>query len=227
MGYDASCTLRFDGKTARGTAWLEHKDLVFRGPIRLAIPLSQIVSAAANDGCLRVRFGERTAEFEIGIAAKKWADRIQNPPSRLDKLGVKAGMRVWITGAIEEGFQKELEGRGATVMRRVPAASRGDVDLIFYPADRRAALARLAELATNLKPDGALWVVRPKGIREITEGDTMAAGKRAGLVDVKVVSFSDTLTAEKFMIPVARRAAHVRSSPSPRKRESSSSRDRS
>ena len=33
----------------------------------------------------------------------------------------------------------------------------------------------------------------------------MAAGKRAGLVDVKVVSFSDTLTAEKFVIPVAKR----------------------
>ena len=32
----------------------------------------------------------------------------------------------------------------------------------------------------------------------------MAAGKRAGLVDVKVVSFSETLTAEKFVIPVAR-----------------------
>ena len=33
----------------------------------------------------------------------------------------------------------------------------------------------------------------------------MAAGKRAGLVDVKVVSFSETLTAEKFVIPVAKR----------------------
>lgn len=30
----------------------------------------------------------------------------------------------------------------------------------------------------------------------------MAAGKAAGLVDVKVVSFSPTHTAEKFVIPV-------------------------
>jgi hypothetical protein len=36
----------------------------------------------------------------------------------------------------------------------------------------------------------------------------MRAGQTAGLVDVKVVSFSDTLTAEKFVIPVAKRAAH-------------------
>ena len=33
----------------------------------------------------------------------------------------------------------------------------------------------------------------------------MAAGKAAGLVDVKVVKFSETHTAEKFVIPVARR----------------------
>ena len=33
----------------------------------------------------------------------------------------------------------------------------------------------------------------------------MAAGKAAGLVDVKVVAFSATHTAEKFVIPVAKR----------------------
>ena len=33
----------------------------------------------------------------------------------------------------------------------------------------------------------------------------MAAGKRAGLVDVKVVSYSDTHSAEKYVIPVANR----------------------
>ena len=46
---------------------------------------------------------------------------------------------------------------------------------------------------------------RPKARKDITEAETMAAGKRAGLVDVKVVSFSDTHTAEKFVIPVAKR----------------------
>jgi hypothetical protein len=33
----------------------------------------------------------------------------------------------------------------------------------------------------------------------------MAAGKAAGLVDVKVVSFSSTHTAEKFVIPISKR----------------------
>ena len=47
--------------------------------------------------------------------------------------------------------------------------------------------------------------VRRKGRKDLTEGDVRAAGKAAGLVDVKVVRFSDTHTAEKFVIPVADR----------------------
>jgi len=39
----------------------------------------------------------------------------------------------------------------------------------------------------------------------ITERDVMEAAKAAGLVDVKVARFSETLTAEKLVIPVAQR----------------------
>ena len=56
-----------------------------------------------------------------------------------------------------------------------------------------------------MKPNGALWVIRPKGRPEISERAVMDAGKAAGLVDVKVVSFSETHTAEKFVIPLAAR----------------------
>ena len=37
------------------------------------------------------------------------------------------------------------------------------------------------------------------------QADVLNAGKAAGLVDVKVVRFSETHTAEKLVIPVARR----------------------
>ena len=64
---------------------------------------------------------------------------------------------------------------------------------------------RLHALREALADSGAVWVVRPKGRSEITQAAVMAAGKAAGLVDVKVVKFSETHTAEKFVIPVARR----------------------
>jgi hypothetical protein len=204
MGYDASCKLTIDGKTSRGTAWLEHKELVFRGPTRLAIPLATITSARAQNGTLHVRFGKRTADFAIGAAAPKWASRIMNPPSRLDKLGIKSGMSIALIGIGDSTLASEVEQRGAKVFTGAPRAGRV-VDVIFYEANDRTALDRLAALRGLIQPAGAVWVVRPKGRPEITEAETMAAGKRAGFVDVKVVSFSDTHTAEKFVIPVAQR----------------------
>ncbi len=71
-------------------------------------------------------------------------------------------------------------------------------------SDGRCSIAS-SNLKKSLKPDGALWVIRPKGSAAISESEVMSAGKRAGLVDVKVVSFSATHTAEKFVIPRADR----------------------
>ena len=41
--------------------------------------------------------------------------------------------------------------------------------------------------------------------KEISEAEPLAEGKRAGLLGVKVVSVSETHTAEKFVIPGAKR----------------------
>jgi hypothetical protein len=198
MGYEAPCTLRLGREEAKGRAVLEHHDLIFRGPTRLAIPLKTIASAVANDGSLIVRFGKTTAIFDIGTVAGRWADRITNPPSRLDKLGVKAGVTAWIVGERHDDLVRDLESRSARLVRVAPV---GGLDLVFFGAPRRAMLDRLRVLKRSLKPNGALWVIRPKGSAAISETEVMAAGKKAGLVDVKVVSFSETHTAEKFVIP--------------------------
>jgi len=208
MGYEADCTLHLDGTSSKGVARLEHKDLVFRGGVKLAIPLEDITAATAQDGVLRVRFGNRQAALEIGAPAEKWAARIANPPSRLDKLGVKPGMRVAAPRLPDPTFGNELQRRGAVV---VPVSRKAaGLDLLFYSAEDRRSLEQLARLRESIQPDGAIWIVRPKGSKAITEAETMAAGKRAGLVDVKVVSFSETHTAEKFVIPVSDRPKAAR-----------------
>src|SRR4029453_13496694 len=102
------CTLKYEGKTSKGTAWLEHKDLVFRGPVRVSIPLSSITSATARDGTLHVRFGDERAELTIGDQAEKWARRITNPPSRLDKLGLKDGMAIAAVNIGDAAFLEEV-----------------------------------------------------------------------------------------------------------------------
>ena len=218
MGYEAACTIRFEGQTARGTAWLEHKDLVFRGPFRLAMPLSEISDAHAEADTLVVRFAGRRADLEIGaVAAARWAKRISNPPSRIDKLGIKSGMRVALVNLRDDELRAEIERVGATVMSRAT----GGADAVFLGAQTAKDLERLESAADWLQPAGAVWVVRRKGDPQVSERASMAAGKKAGLVDVKVVSFSETHTAEKYVIPVAKRPPAARpSTPAPRTRGS-------
>ncbi len=202
MGADADCTLHMDGRATRGTALLEQHDLIFRGPFRLAIPLKDIQSASAAGGSLAIRFGARTATFDLGAQAARWADKIMNPPSRADKLGLKPGLTVLLAGVPDPAFRADLERRDLKVVTKAPS---GGADVVFFGADRPSALNHLERLRLAIKPNGAIWVVRPKGKGGVTESAVMAAGKQAGLVDVKVVSFSDTHTAEKFVIPVAKR----------------------
>jgi hypothetical protein len=75
--------------------------------------------------------------------------------------------------------------------------------IVFYAAERRADLKRMAKLAPDGK--GALWVIYPKGSAAIREIEVIEAGRAAGLKDVKVASFSATHTALKFVVPVERR----------------------
>jgi hypothetical protein len=204
MGAEAECDVRFKGKTASGKARLETEVLQFRGgELRLSIPFKQMSKVAASGGTLKVTFADGTAAFDLGAAAAKWADKIQHPPSRLKKIGAASDWRVSALGVSDEAFLKELEAAVAhlSVGRVVK-----DSDAIFFEATKAAELSSLGKLKLSLKPNGAIWIIRPKGRPEISEQATMAAGKAAGLVDVKVVGFSATHTAEKFVIPVAARA---------------------
>jgi len=207
MGAEATCTAKFNGKAASGRCRLETEVLEFRGgDLRLSIPFKQMSKVTARDGTLSVTFPDGTASFDLGTAAPKWSDRIQHPPSRLQKIGVKPQWRVSAIGVDDETFLKELEGAVAHLsIGRVIKGS----DAIFFGLQKEAALARLEKLKASIKPDGALWIIRPKGRTGISEQATMAAGKAAGLVDVKVVAFSQTHTAEKFVIPLARRPGAV------------------
>ena len=125
--------------------------------------------------------------------------------SRIEKLGVKAGSDVLLLGIERDKvFVKELKTVGASIR----TSGTKPADVIFATFGHRDDLRRLAPLVSRLKADGALWTLRPKGSKDLTESEIMRAGQGAGLVDVKVVSFSDVLTAEKFVIPVAKRHAH-------------------
>jgi hypothetical protein len=209
MGLESACLATLGRQRSPGRALLETTELVFRGDFRARVPLSEIEAVAVAGATLTVRWRGGVLALELGAAAPRWADKIRNPPSRLDKLGVKPGARVAVVGRFDfdVGFDDELRARGAVVTAGAP---KSPVDLLFYAPTTRADLDRVAALGKRLEPAGALWIVRPKGKdTAVTETDTRRAGLAAGLVDVKVAAFSTTHTAEKFVIPIAKRNARA------------------
>jgi hypothetical protein len=125
--------------------------------------------------------------------------------SRVEKLGIKPGADVLLLGIEDDvAFVEELRGAGAVIR----TAGSQQADMIFATFHHRDALRRLPRLVPRMRADGVLWTLRPKGSKDLTEAEMMRAGQAAGLVDVKVVSFSERLTAEKFVVPIARRRSH-------------------
>ena len=119
-----------------------------------------------------------------------------------EKLGIKPGQRIAVLGVEDAEFQRDLEAI-------VPDYSRGnrvaDADLIFFSAEAKEDLSKLKSLARSICKSGGIWVVYPKGQTHIREIDVINAGKSAGITDNKVVRFSATHTALRFVIPLSKR----------------------
>lgn len=128
--------------------------------------------------------------------------KIRYPRSRLDKLGVKPHSRVSVIGLQDSAFLTELRERTSDIATSNP---KRDSDLVFVFMKEPADLAKLVSLRAAIKPNGAIWVLWLKGRKEFREDDVRAAGPGLGLVDVKVVAFSEALSGLKMVIPVAQR----------------------
>jgi hypothetical protein len=203
MGNERKGAVRAGKERHEGKILLETSELIFRGTdYRLKIAFSEMRGLQAANGELRVATNDGVLTFEVGTAAEKWREKILHPKSRAEKLGVKQGTRVHLLGKFESDFVKELEDAKAQVIRAGTAAN---VDRTFFAADSASALAGIAGLARKMKGAEALWIVYPKGRKDITETDVIAAGRKAGLKDVKVVAFSSTHTALKFLVPLEKR----------------------
>ena len=206
MGLDTRCSATFNDQTSVGRAQLETDHVLFRGDFRVKLALAAITGISIRDGVLSLKSGQGTLALSLGAAVAKWAEKIGSPKSRVEKLGVKPGARVSVIGLDDGAFLDELKTAGADVSRRLRRSS----DQIYMAVESAKDLARFKALLPSLAPDGAIWAIRRKGLADASEAATMAAGKAAGLVDVKVARFSETHTAEKFVRPVATRRPTAR-----------------
>ena len=193
MGKDAQVRATFADGADEGRLQYEAPKLLFRGVRRRVFDGEALKGVRAEGPDLVTADGSR---FALGDQqAARWAEAISNPKGRLDKIGVKPGMRVAILGVADDALAAELAGHDAA-----PVNDLRDLDLLFYAADSAGDLAKVGGLVPALAEKGALWIVSRKGkAATVKDVDVMVAAKAVGLVDNKVVGFSDTLTALRFV----------------------------
>src|SRR5206468_4122581 len=105
-----------------------------------SIRLKEISKVTVRHGALTVTFPEGSASFELGREATRWAEKIQHPPSRLDKIGAKPEWRASAIGVEDTGFLEELEG---TIAHLSIGRVAKDSDAIFFGVNKEAQLSRL------------------------------------------------------------------------------------
>jgi Protein of unknown function (DUF3052) len=126
----------------------------------------------------------------------------------LDKLGVKPGAKVAVVHLDDAQFLSLLRERTSDIVKGKPASP---CDLVFFGAEEPADLKRIKDLKTWIEPNGAIWVVRPKGGRSsLRDTDVIDAGLAAGLVDNKIASFSETQGAMRLVFRLRDRESHTR-----------------
>jgi hypothetical protein len=201
MGQETPCILRLGRKRSSGEALLETESIIFRGETRQVFPFARMKSLAASDGRLAFEFDGSSVSLEVGARAAVWLDKIKHPKSVMDKLGVKPGMTVALLGLDDGAFAKDLAAQAGKVTSRVAK----DAALVFLGATAPKDLSQLVAIEKAMPRAGAVWVVWPKGRKELREDHVRGAALGAGLVDVKVVAFSATHSALKLVIPLAKR----------------------
>lgn len=194
MGREAHVRAVFPTGVDEGRLQYEPPRLIFKGAERGVFEGSALAGVSADGGDLVLADGSRFALGETQAAG--WAQAILNPKSRLDKLGAKPGMRAAVLGVEDAAFKAELAERGVALTDQLSG-----LDLLFLQADAAAELAKIGGLVRALAPKGALWVTSRKGkAATLKDVEVMAAAKSCGLVDNKVVGFSETLTALRFVV---------------------------
>ena len=134
---------------------------------------------------------------------KPRAERDYSGRSLFEKLGVFSEAHVALVGRHDETFVTALNARLAKGASQV---LRTRYDLIFVRLDAPRDLARLERAAAHLEPDGALWIFHPKGRgASPNEAQVRSSGIAAGLVDNKISAYTESHTATRFVIPLARR----------------------
>jgi hypothetical protein len=135
------------------------------------------------------------------------------PRSLADRLGVRTGMSVAMIDVTDDGLVHAVRQRvgrltlvvlprhGVSTRELPPLIGLGaHRDMIFLQADSAETLAIFPRVVAALRPDGVLWVLCPRGRREVGQSAIIAAGLSSGLADESETNVSERFSALKFVL---------------------------
>src|SRR5205814_666904 len=140
MGLEATCPARMGRQRTTGKARLEEADLVFRGEYSFKVKVKDLSRVEARAGALHLEWPDGKAVLDLGDQAARWADKIRNPPSLLDKLGVKPEAGISVIGTFDRAF---LDGVASRTRDVTLGRARPGSDLVFVAMSDRKDLPRL------------------------------------------------------------------------------------
>ncbi len=191
MGLEKTTSVSIDGQAHACHVHLEPREIVCSRGVKRRFAHAEMTRLAVRGSTLEFACGSERIAIELGTSAKTWLDRIQNPRSRVQKLGVAVGMTVCVLGRSDaDAIAEVADALGSAPKTRLSAA----VDLVLCFAHEPAELDRLAAIAPKLAERGAVWVLWPKGRKDFSHDHVVAAGKAVGLSITKSMGFSEQLT---------------------------------
>src|SRR5690242_957784 len=104
MGMETVCTVLYGGEAYEPKVLLETEAVICRGPLKKTFRFGDMTDVRAEDDLLTFLHNGLRVEVRVGEKAGVWADKIKNPKSLIDKLGVKPGDAVALVGVTDGPF---------------------------------------------------------------------------------------------------------------------------
>ena len=191
MGREAAAVGDWQGQSGPGKAFLETDFVRFSGPFRVRLAFAACESIEVAGPWLRFTAADGVLALNLGEAeAARWLDRIRNPPSLAQKLGLKPGQPVRRSGPLPPEVDAELARLGCPLAEQAPLA--------LLTLDLPDGLSAPGPCAEALQAGNDVWVFFEKGRKDVTGTDVIHGARTAGLIDTKVCRVSDTMTGQRF-----------------------------
>ncbi len=208
MEIECQSTCIYQNQQGQGLVKLESAFISFRGPFRFDLPFKQIFNCQAQDGWLRLDTLQGQIQLNLGqVTVEKWMDKITNPTSLSQKLGIDHSHKIALLGVLPAEIISTVEKNTqafATFAENTPAAELakmpGRFDLIFVYLRMEPLTAYFDRVRPLLDQRNALWAISPKE-GEFNGTKVIGAGRASGLVDSKAVKISEKFLAWQFALP--------------------------